>query len=206
MHLTAEDGNPVRAEVAAPEDADFGVVLCHPHTLHGGNMQSMVIGALWQALDEAGQGCVRFNFRGVEGDRSAYTGGDLERLDVKAAYQALAAGLAPGTPMLLAGWSFGGDVSLAVRDLDHVGWVAIAPPLRFLPDELALTARDERPKRVFLAQHDQFRPPDEVAAEFEGWKAATVEVIGGADHFFIGRSDQLTGRVMDALRSLAGSS
>jgi alpha/beta superfamily hydrolase len=66
----------------------------------------------------------------------------------------------------------------------------IACPLRFARDAELVTG-DARPKYVVLAQHDEFRPPDEVAREVEGWTHAQVHVVGGASHFFVGRTDRV---------------
>src|SRR5881409_4358643 len=41
---------------------DIGVVLCHPHPLHGGNMYSNVISAVAEALWQHDVSTLRFNF------------------------------------------------------------------------------------------------------------------------------------------------
>lgn len=194
--LTTADGLTLEAELAGPASgARAGAVLCHPHPQYGGTMRSIVVSALFAALPAAGVRTLRFNFRGVEGSEGSYDGGVGERLDVEAALGTLAAALPPTTPLLLAGWSFGADMALAVRDPSVAGWLAIAPPLR-LADDLAVTGADPRPKWLVLAEHDEIRAPAEVRAEVADWVATHVEVIGGASHFFVGRTD----RVVDAAR------
>ena len=47
-------------------------------------------------------------------------------------------------------------------------------------------------RRAALAANDEFRAPEEVRAEVSGWSNTTVDVIGGASHFFVGRTDALT--------------
>lgn len=188
-----EDGLALEAEIALPPDAGAtraGLVICHPHPLHGGSMRSVVVGALFSALPSRGVACLRFNFRGVEGSEGAYSAGDLERLDATAAVSYLVEELGPATPVGLVGWSFGADVALSVLHPGHGGWYVVAPPLKFTTS-VAATAGDSRPKRVALGQHDQFRDPAEVEAEMASWTNTRVDVIGGADHFFIGRSDPL---------------
>lgn len=186
----AADGVPLEGELAVPEDPGVAVVLCHPHPLHGGSMRSVVIGALFEGLTGAGVACLRFNFRGVEGSGGEYDAGDSERLDAAAALAHLAGEVPPGTRMHMAGWSFGADVALSVRDDRHAGWFVVAPPLSYATDADA-TGADPRPKLVVLAQHDQFRDPGEVRSEVAGWRNTRAELVGGADHFFIGRGDRL---------------
>jgi alpha/beta superfamily hydrolase len=201
--LVTEDGHTLEAELATAEDARVAMVLCHPHPTYGGTMRSIVIGALFAALPAEGVTCLRFNFRGVEGSGGAFDEGRGERLDVAAAIGALAEQAGGTLPLLLTGWSFGADVALSVLDARVAAWLAIAPPLRFLADAGAVGA-DPRPKSLVLAAHDEFRPPDEVAAVVAAWQATDVTVIGGASHFFVGRTDEVVARaraVADALAS-----
>src|SRR5918911_5727743 len=46
---------------------DVGMVLCHPHPLHGGNMYSNVVSVVAQALWQRDVTTLRFNFRGTLG-------------------------------------------------------------------------------------------------------------------------------------------
>jgi hypothetical protein len=188
--LVAADGCALEAEVAVAADERAGMVLCHPHPLYGGTMRSLVISALFDALPAAGVTCVRFNFRGVEGSEGIHDEGRGERLDAAAAVGALADRLAPETPLVLTGWSFGADVALSTLDPKVRGWFAIAPPLHYV-DADAPVGADERPKRVVLAEHDEVRRPTEVEAAVAAWRATDVTVVGGASHFFVGRTDRL---------------
>lgn len=192
LTLTTSDGVTLEAELAgAAGGAErAGLVLCHPHPLHGGTMRSIVISALFGALPDAGITCLRFNFRGVEASGGVHGEGDSERLDALAAIEELASGLPPGVPLVLGGWSFGADVALSMHDPRLAAWLAIACPLHYVRDEDVL-ARDPRPKLLALAQHDEVRPAEEVAAEAAGWSNTTVEVVRGASHFFVGATDKL---------------
>lgn len=186
------DGNTLEAELAhAVGTPRVGVVLCHPHPQYGGTMRSIVISALFEALPEVGAAVLRFNFRGVEASTGTYDEGRGERDDARAALQSLAGSLPPGTPLVLVGWSFGADVALSVLDPAVTAWVAIAPPLHFVADLGALAA-DPRRKLLVLAAHDEIRAPAEVAAEAAAWSAFDIEVVPGASHFFVGRTDRLT--------------
>jgi alpha/beta superfamily hydrolase len=188
--LVTDDGVRLEAELALAEGARAGAVLCHPHPQFGGTMRSMVTSALFEALPGSGVTTLRFNFRGVEASEGSYDGGNLERVDVEAAIGALAPSLPAGVPLVLVGWSFGADMALSVRAPRVNAWVGIAPPLRFVHD-LAGLEDDTRPKLVLLAQHDEFRPAAEVEAVAARWANTDVHVIGGASHFFVGRTDRV---------------
>ncbi|MDZ4826581.1 MAG: alpha/beta fold hydrolase [Actinomycetota bacterium] len=164
-------------------------------------MRSLVTSELFDALPRLGHPCVRFNFRGVEGSEGAWAEGRDEPLDIVAAVDALAVEIAPGTPVALVGWSFGGDMALSVTDERVSGWVGIAPPLRFRSTFGA--ASDARPKHLVLAAHDEFRPPGEIETEVANWPATTTEVIAGASHFFVGRTDRVVGATAEFLAKLS---
>lgn len=176
--------------VRAPATPRAAMVLCHPHPQYGGTMRSIVISALFEALPPLGVTCLRFNFRGVEGSTGFHDHGRGERDDALAALGALAAEVDPSTPILVAGWSFGADVTLSLHDDRVRAWLAIAPPLRTGTDTSAVAA-DARRKHLVLAEHDEVRSPAEIEAEVATWQATTVEIVPGASHFFIGRTDHV---------------
>jgi alpha/beta superfamily hydrolase len=196
LTLGAAHGVTLEAERAIPDGPSrVSVVLCHPHPQYGGTMRSIVIGALFDALPAAGCTVVRFNFRGVERSTGTHDDGRGELLDVQAAIDVAAQGIGDDEPLVLTGWSFGADMALATPDERLAGWIGIAPPLRFRTDFDAV-AHDARPKLLVLGQHDEFREPASVVEMTEGWSATEIDVIAGASHFFVGRTD----RVVDAVR------
>ena len=189
---TTLDGYRLEAELhpAEPLPPRAGMVICHPHPQYGGSMRSIVVSALVQELPKRGVSCLRFNFRGVEASEGEWDAGDAERHDVVAAIDQLSLELAPSTPLILAGWSFGADVALSVRDPRIAAWLAIAPPLRWGHDGDA-TATDPRAKLFVLAEHDEVRGPGEIEADIRAWVNADDVIVPGASHFFIGRTDRL---------------
>lgn len=198
------DGLTLEAEFARASAPRAAAVLCHPHPQAGGTMRSIVISALFEALPGAGVTCLRFNFRGVEGSDGAYDEGRGEQLDVLAAIATIDAEVAPGLPFVLAGWSFGADLALATVVDRIAGWFAIAPPLRMVPDFSAVAA-DPRPKFLALAEHDEFREPASVREATRDWVATDIEVIGGASHFFVGRTDRLVDLALSDVDRLTGA-
>jgi hypothetical protein len=206
LTLTTVDGVVLEAELARAPDpvaTRAGMVLCHPHPLHGGTMRSIVISALFSALPDAGVACLRFNFRGVGESGGGHDEGDGERLDALAAIEDLSARLPASAPLVLAGWSFGADITLSVHDDRIAAWLAIACPLRYVRDPESI-ATDPRPKLLALAQHDEIRAVDEVSAEVAHWSNTTVAVVPGASHFFVGATDKLVVLARDLVDRIAG--
>ncbi len=184
LTLTTSDGERLQAESAGSAEPSLAVVITHPHPLMGGDMYTPVPGGFFRAACErSGVAALRFNFRGVVNSTGVHDEGRAERLDVAAAIEHLASA-APGVPLVLAGWSFGADVSLTVDDDRVAGWYLAAPPLRVVdPAEMA-AASSPAPKVLAVGERDQFNPPTGAAATTRGWSNTRVDMIAGADHFF----------------------
>jgi alpha/beta superfamily hydrolase len=159
-------------------------------------MRSLVTSELFRTLPDAGLAVLRFNFRGVEGSDGEHSGGTDEHLDIDAAIEALAE-LAPGLPLVLAGWSFGADVALTVVDARLAAWFLVAPPLRVVPLDHMAAADDPRPKLLAIGENDPFRPPDSAAEATAGWVNTEIVTVPGADHFFAGRTARLAELLVD---------
>jgi alpha/beta superfamily hydrolase len=195
LAITTADQLDLRAELAPPSPEPEGgpravVVVCHPHPLHGGSMYNNVVEALFHGLPPRGAAVLRFNFRGASGSGGRHDHGRAERLDVAAALDELATRW-PGLPLLLAGYSFGADVSLAVDHPAVRGWLAVAPVLRVVDPAEMVALRDPRPTWLLAAAHDQFRPYDELVPLVADAVNTTVAAVPGADHFFAVGLDQV---------------
>src|SRR5437764_5759533 len=166
VELKTSDDLTLEGELCVPEEPWAAAVLAHPHPQFGGNMRSIVIGALFAALPSAGVAALRFNFRGVERSEGTFDDGRGERRDLVAAIDVLHP-ITEGLPFLLAGWSFGADTSLAVDDDRLSAWFAVAPPLRRPADLVA--GEDPRPKLIAVPEHDQFRSPESAAPILRDW-------------------------------------
>jgi len=209
VKLRTADGLSLEAEWTAPADAHGIAVLCHPHPQYGGTMRSIVISELYSALPELGFACLRFNFRGVEQSEGTYSEGREEPLDVVSALDA-ATGAATEAkiqgPLALIGWSFGADMALGIDDPRIDGWVGIAPPLRFRPEHAYdAVARDARPKLLILAAHDEYRTPADIESETSTWTNTRREIVAGASHFFVGRTERVVTIAGDFAGSLPAS-
>ncbi len=204
IRFPTADGLSLEGEVVVPDGATAAVVLAHPHPVHGGSMSSLVTSELFRTLPRHDLAVLRFNFRGVGGSEGTHGHGVDEQLDLVAAIDATE-NAAPDLPLVTAGWSFGADVSLAVVDPRLAGWFCVAPPLRILPlDDLA-AARDPRPKLLAVPQHDQFRPPGPAAEVTADWTNTAIEVVTGADHFCVGRTDRVAELCVGFVSTLAAS-
>jgi uncharacterized protein len=197
------DGLALEAEIAVPESASGAVVLAHPHPQQGGSMRSLVTSELFRSLPRDGIATLRFNFRGVEGSEGTYGGGVYERNDVIAAIDRIREATT-AEPLVLAGWSFGADVSASVLDDRLAGWFLIAPPLRILSADQFVVATDPRPKHLAVPEHDAFRPPASARQATADWVNTTIEDVAGADHFFVGRTAKVASALVAFVRQLAG--
>ena len=121
---------PIEVASAAPPDPRGVAVIAHPHPLYGGTMDNKVVTTLAKAYTDAGIAAFRFNFRGVGGTAGVHDEGRGESEDllrVAAHARATAAGL----PLYLAGFSFGGAITVrASEKLDFHHAVLVAPGFR----------------------------------------------------------------------------
>ncbi|MEZ5406770.1 MAG: alpha/beta hydrolase [Acidimicrobiales bacterium] len=204
LAVATADGLDLRAELAVPGGATprAGVVVCHPHPLHGGSMYNNVVEALFDGLPPLGAAVLRFNFRGTSGSEGRHDHGRGERLDVTAALDEMA-GRWPGMPLLLAGYSFGADVSLAVDHPAVAGWLAVAPVLRVVDPAEMVALRDRRPVWLASAEGDQFRPYADLVPMVADAVTTTVTPVPGADHFFMVGLDRVVAVGSEALDAIA---
>lgn len=201
VSITTADRLALRAELRVSDDPVAAAVICHPHPLYGGDMYNNVVSGLFDHLSAAGVAVIRFNFRGSGGSEGQHGDGGDEQQDVVAAVAEMA-GRWPDKPLLLAGYSFGADVSLAVADERIAGWLAIAPPLRIVDPGDMPAGPDPRPKRIATGTEDDFRPPGPARQVTEGWSNCEVVEVEGANHFFMIGMDTVRLAASDLLAQL----
>jgi alpha/beta superfamily hydrolase len=166
-------------------------LVCHPHPLYGGTMHNKVVYQTAKSLDALGLPVLRFNFRGTGTSAGKHDRGDGERGDVRTALDFLASEF-PGTPLLLAGFSFGCWVGLRtgcpddrVTQLIGLGAPVNSTDFSFLRD-------CEKPKLFVHGENDQFGDVKKVAALVASLPGENCFVmVPAADHFFAGKLDQL---------------
>ena len=177
------------------------VVLCHPHPQFGGTMDNKVVQTLARAFLQLGYRAVRFNFRGVGGSAGAWDEGRGEIADALAVIAAQRAA-APGLPLALGGFSFGGYVAAqaAARLADD--------PLQPAPVERLVlvgpaTSRFTMPATVApdtVVIHGEADDVVPLAAILD-WarpQVLPVIVLPGVGHFFHGQLTRLKDQVLQA--------
>jgi alpha/beta superfamily hydrolase len=176
-------------------------VICHPHPLFGGTMHNKVVFRTAEAFQQAGFATLRFNFRGVGGSPGSHDDGRGERADATAAIAWLA-GRYPGVPLALAGFSFGGGITLAVGPDDpRVGLLwAVAPGVG--RRDFSHLAQSDKPKGVVQGTADDLCPLADLEAAWPAWAEPKAKyLVDGAGHFFDGRLPEL----QDALHAFLDS-
>lgn len=181
------------------DGAVAAAVVCHPHPLFGGTMHNKVVHAAAEAIVDIGLPVLRFNFRGAGGSGGAHDDGRGERDDLKTAMDHLSS-LYPGRPLLLAGYSFGAYIALAVgcHDPRAAALIGIGLPVNLVSFDFLL--RCDRPLTLIQGDEDAFGPLPLVmalAARLPG--GARVVAIRGAAHNFAGRLDELARRLGEAI-------
>jgi uncharacterized protein len=173
------------ARVAVPRGARAGVVLCHPHPLYGGDMDSGVVTSAAKACAGRNLATLRFNFRGVGASTGKHDDGRGEEDDVRAALTELLRRLPPGATVALAGYSFGAAVAASVAERTPLaGLLLVAPPLRLT--QLRPPAAVTGPILIVVGAEDQYCPEAALESIRATMPEATITVLDGADHFFFG--------------------
>ena len=172
----------------SPEEK--GVVICHPHSLMGGSMYNNVVEALQKAFAAENYSTLRFNFRGVGGSTGVYEEGVGETKDILAVCDHLKKlGL---TKLFLAGYSFGAWVGSKVLEGNKNPFTAsicVSPPINYFNfnwDNL-----NNRINLFICGDSDQFCSLD-VLIKIAKKINSLVEIIRGADHFYMGKEKELT--------------
>jgi uncharacterized protein len=170
-----------------------GVILCHPHPEHGGDMNNPVIAAAAEAASQEGLSTLRFNFRGVGRSGGSYGEGIGEQEDVKAAIDHLNSQQKdPNLPLFVLGYSFGAMVGMPVgaEDSRIKGMVAIAPPLELY--DFGFMKNCKKRKLVIAGSRDLYCPPRLLEEWFKKLaEPKSLSIIPGADHFFFSHQRSL---------------
>jgi alpha/beta superfamily hydrolase len=190
MVLSSSDGASLEARAAKPPGARGGVVVCHPHPLHGGDMDNPVVIRVVEVCAELGLATLRFNFRGVGSSTGTHGNGFAERDDVETALRHLGGALPTAAMVALVGYSFGAMVAahVATGHPALAGLSLVAPPLGFegvsLPPALAAFSG---PLAVVAGTRDEYCPQAALEALPGLLPNARLMIVEGANHFFFGK-------------------
>lgn len=168
--------------------AAYGVVVCHPHPLYGGDMNNGVVLTVCQAALAVGAAAFRFNFRGTGGSDGRHERGEAERLDVAAAVEYLRRLLeGDARQVAVVGYSFGAAVALSAEVSDLAALVAVSAPTMALPSSLPSFPY---PVLLVSGDEDEYSDPDDLT-EFAQAAGAELTFVAGADHFWWGCEKEL---------------
>ena len=178
----------------------IAALVCHPHPLFGGTMHNKVVFQAAKALDSLGIAVLRFNFRGAGLSEGIHDKGRGELDDVRAALQFLA-GEFPGTPLLVAGFSFGCWVGLRAgcEDRRVEKLIGIGAPVN--NSDFSYLAKCVKPKLFVHGSNDEHGDVEKVrqmVASLPGENELVV--VDGVDHFFAGKIEKLGKAIRDWLQ------
>ena len=175
------------------------VIVCHPHSLYGGNMWNNVVVVACDSLSRESIAAFRFNFRGVGKSGGTFGGGTAEREDVKAALDIVSSTETIDPQRIgLVGYSFGGSVTLPVAlEDDRIALLALVSPAL---TDAAWDRLEEysRPKLVVVGSADTILQLDRFRQYLTDVRAPSqYHLVSGADHFWLGYEDELSQKLTD---------
>jgi hypothetical protein len=178
----------------------IAALVCHPHPLFGGTMHNKVVFQAAKALDSLGIAVLRFNFRGAGLSEGIHDKGRGELDDIRAAMQLLA-GEFPGTPLLVAGFSFGCWVGMhaGCEDARVEKLIGIGAPVN--NSDFSYLAKCVKPKLFVHGSNDEHGDVEKVrqmVASLPGENELVV--VDGVDHFFAGKIEELGKAIRDWLQ------
>ena len=192
------EGAAGRIEIASqvPASPRALAVIAHPHPLFGGTMDNKVVTTLVRAFTESGCATYRFNFRGVGATEGGHDEGAGETEDMVRVIEHARA-QSGASPLMLAGFSFGGAVATrASCRVDFAQLVLVAPGFRRIsqhgmgeapdPNDPALGPPGRHTTSNTLIVHGDL---DETVPLSDSIAWATVRdvpvtVVPGGEHFF----------------------
>jgi len=176
-------------------------VIAHPHPLYGGTMTNKVVQTIARGCVQSGWRALRFNFRGVGASSGSHDEGRGELEDMLAVIEQ---GTEPGSPLMIAGFSFGAFVashaiarlhaSGRIRQVLLVGTAAARFDVAPLPADLHAAAL------VIHGEHDDTVPLASVL-DWARPQALPVTVVPGGGHFFHGQLPLLKALVARHVRA-----
>ncbi|MFV3290401.1 alpha/beta hydrolase [Pseudomonas sp. NY11955] len=163
-------------------------IVSHPQPLLGGSPRHIVPVTLARQLCASGWLVVRPSFRGVGLSEGAHDGGIGETQDSQVVLRHMA-GIMPGLPIALIGFSYGAHVfarlaCAAAGEFDALALLGL--PVGDVPGGRSYPAQDLPDDCLLMhGERDQMAP----LGNLLGWAAGeqrSVSVYAGADHFFKG--------------------
>ena len=176
------------------QNADIGIIVCHPHPQYGGTMAFPVVRMLYKTFGNLGYPAVRFNFRGVGNSDGISGSGTGEREDLLSVCKFLLNGDYGVKRILIIGYSFGAAIGASVAsEFDEViGYVAISYPFSFIPQFIS-QAQVNKPKFFIIGDRDDFTALEVFQKEYrEMPEPKDIKIFPCVDHFWSGSENKLT--------------
>ena len=173
-----------------------GVVICHPHPLHGGSMHNNVVLALALGLVEEGFVTLRFNFRGVGESEGEHGQGETEYEEVLGALDLIKAWPDTRGKIGLVGYSFGSGVILRHEKLykEADAFTLVSPALRYITG--SALKNSNQPALVVAGDRDRLVEPELLSAELQTFeRVPESQIFEGVDHFWYGHEGRLVPEV-----------
>ncbi len=167
-----------------------GVIITHPHPEYGGNMNNIVVRTLEQAYLDNGYATLRFNFRGTGKSKGNYdTFFDLCEDVIAAAFFLQDRGI---LSLALAGYSFGSWVNAHTdfKEMTLLHQLLISPPVSFM--NFTDVPGFKCPGFVICGDRDEYADEAELKGYLKRWHITSFEQISGCDHFYSGKSKELS--------------
>ncbi|MFN0242532.1 MAG: alpha/beta hydrolase [Planctomycetota bacterium] len=183
-------------------DVRAACVMCHPHPLFGGSMNSSVVFRAARGLQTAGLAVLRFNFRGVGRSSGEHDGSGGEADDLGAALDWMAREH-PGVPLWAGGFSFGSRTAAfrATADVRIVRVVLVALPV--LKFDCRFVRDVQQPGFILMASGDEYGTLAALRQQFPDLHAGLrVDEVPDANHFFEGKTVEVQRRVATYARAV----
>jgi len=181
-----------------PGDSARAVAITHPHPQYGGDMFNPVVAAIVSAYQKTGFATLRFNFRGTGNSSGTHDQGIGEQADVAGAVDFLKR--EGFRDVHLSGYSFGAwvDAMALHGGVSVQGLTMVAPPVAFIDFEDGI--RLPMLSAVVAGSRDDYAPPDLIRPCMGQWNPEVrMDIIDGADHFFMGFLDEVTHRLVQCI-------
>ncbi len=186
-----------RYHAAVNKNAPAALVL-HPHPKHGGTMNNKVVYNTFHTLAGAGFSVLRMNFRGVGRSQGKFDNGIGELSDAATGLDWLQQQNPDASTFWIAGFSFGAWISLQLlmRRPELEGFIAISPPANMY--DFSFLTPCPCPGLIVQGDQDSIVPEEDVAKFMNKLSQqrnirVNYKVVGGADHFFRNKLDELNG-------------
>ena len=181
------------------------ILLLHPNPEQGGTMNNKVVYRAYRTLSESGFSVLRINFRGVGRSQGEYDQGIGELTDAAAALDWLELNCNMASEIWIGGFSFGAWIAMQLimrrPDINH--FLVISPPV----EKYDFSFLSPCPIPGLIVQGDQDSIVSEpLVADFVNrigkQKKINIDyrVVGGGDHFFRTRLDELDHSISDYVR------